>query len=505
MVDKRILIVGAGPGGLAAGMLLAHRGFKVTIFEKNAEVGGRNGSIREGDFKFDIGPTFFMMKFVLDEIFQECGRKSEDYITFKRLEPMYRLYFDDMEVNPASDRELMKQEIARHFQGDEKGLDEFYKKEMVRFNYVFPMLKGNYSSFTGLMTPTVIQALPRLSFGSSLYDVLGRYFKEEKLKLSFTFQAKYLGMSPWDCPGGFTIIPFVEHQFGIYHVMGGLFEVPKAMAKAFKEDGGDIRLSSKVKRLLTEGKSVKGVELESGEKVYGDEVIVNADFGYAMSHLVDDGKLHKYSLPNLRKKKYSCSTFMLYLGLDKLYDLPHHNIVFAKDYRTNVADIFQNGLISDDMSIYIENPCITDGSLAPPGKSAVYVLVPVANNTSGIDWDKEKDAYKEKVLDTIARRTVMKDIREHIEAVKVITPAEWEKEYNVFYGATFNLAHSLDQMLYFRPHNQFEELDHCYLVGGGTHPGSGLPTIYESARISSNIISKRHGVPYKQSLSASDN
>jgi phytoene desaturase len=505
MIDKHIIIVGAGPGGLASGMLLASRGFKVTIFEKDSEVGGRNNAIKLGDFKFDVGPTFLMMKFILDELFQEVGKKSDDYMKFKKLEPMYRLIFDDFEMYPTSDRAKMKEEIAKHFKGNEKGLDDFYVKEKLRFSSIFPILRKDYSNFTELVDPKVFRALPALTIGRSLFDNLGNYFDEDKLKLSFTFQSKYLGMSPWECPGGFAIIPYIEHQFGIYHVIGGLNEIPKAMSRVFKELGGEIRLDTTVKSLILDGRKVKGVELVNGEKVYADDVVINSDFAYSMSHLVSNGTLQKYSLENLKNKKYSCSTYMLYIGLDKLYDIPHHNIIFAKDYRSNVNDIFHNRVLSDDMSIYLHNPSITDPTMAPPGKSALYVLVPVTNNTAGIDWDKEKDAFKEKVLDTLVNRANMKDIREHIETMKIITPKDWESTYNVFFGATFNLAHSIDQMLYFRPRNKFEELENCYLVGGGTHPGSGLPTIFESGRISSNLISKKYNVPFKLPYTASNN
>ncbi len=212
-----------------------------------------------------------------------------------------------------------------------------------------------------------------------------------------------------------------------------------------------------------------------------------------MTHLMPPGVLKKYTPEKVARKKYSCSTFMLYLGVDKVYhDLPHHTIVFAKDYKKNVEDIFKSLNLSEDTSVYIRNATPLDPTAAPNGKSGLYILVPVANNKSKIDWKKEKDAFRERVLDILESRTPLKDLREHIVAERIITPDDWEQDANVFLGATFNLAHTLDQMLYLRPHNKFEELDHCYLVGGGTHPGSGLPTIYESARIAANMISRAH-------------
>jgi phytoene desaturase len=496
VVDKHIIVVGAGPGGLSAAMLLASRGFKVTIFEKSGVVGGRNAPIKSGDFIFDTGPTFLMMKFTLDDIFKFSGKNVDDYLDFKRLEPMYRLHFDDRAVDAWNDNGRMHGEIAKGFPGEEAGFDRFVAYEPIRFNRLYRMLMREYGQPWSLLNADLIRALPQLAVGKSLMDVISGYFKPEKLKLSFTFGAKYLGMSPWECPGGYMMIPFVEHEFGIYHVKGGLCRISAAMAKVVQELGGEIRLNSTVKSLIVEGRAIKGVELESGEKVFADDVVINADFAYAMTHLFGD-KLKKYTPENMAKRNYSCSTFMLYLGLDKVYDIPHHNIVFAGDYRSNVNDIFHTGMLSTDTSIYIQNASVTDSTLAPAGKSTLYVLVPVANKgLSKVDWKKEAPAFKERVLDTIERRMpALKDIRQHIETMEIRTPDDWENGYNVYNGATFNLSHQLTQMLYFRPHNRFEELDNCYIVGGGTHPGSGLPTIYVSGQITASLIAKKYGAP----------
>ncbi|MBI5821414.1 MAG: phytoene desaturase [Verrucomicrobia bacterium] len=492
---KNILVVGAGPGGLTAAMLLASRGFNVTVFEKEAHVGGRNASIRCGDYVFDTGPTFLMMKFILDEVFEEAGRKSGDYLQFAALDPMYRLQFEDFAIDPTTDREAMVRQLERRFPGSREGYARFMLREKDRFHRMYPCLQKDYATFSQYFSRDFLRALPRLSIGRSLLDVLGDYFDDDKLKLSFTFQSKYLGMSAWECPGAFAILPYVEHAHGIYHVMGGLSEISEAMAKVLGELGATMRLNTPVKKLLLDGRRVRGVELESGEQVLGDELVLNADFGYAMNRLVPPGVLRKYSPENIDKRRFSCSTFMLYLGLDKLYDMPHHAIVFARDYKANIADIFQRKVLSEDISFYVRNASVTDPSLAPRGHSSLYVLVPVPNQSSNIDWQREKPAFRNRVLQAIAARTTMKDIANHIREEIVIAPDTWQ-EMNIHLGATFNLAHTLSQMLYFRPRNRFEELDNCYLVGGGTHPGSGLPTIYESGRIAANLIARAHDVPF---------
>lgn len=294
------------------------------------------------------------------------------------------------------------------------------------------------------------------------------------------------------------MLPYLEHDYGIYHVVGGLNRIAAAMAQVIKEADGEIHTSTAVQSLLIdEQKKVYGVKLQNGAEVFADEVIINADFAYAMSNLVPENQLKKYAADKLEKLEYSCSTFMLYLGLDKLYPLPHHTIVFAKDYHTNIRNIFSNKILTEDFSFYVQNASVTDASLAPVGKSALYVLVPMPNNDSDIDWQVQWQIVREQVLDALGIRLGLTDIREHIECEKCITPETWETEENVYKGATFSLSHKFSQMLYWRPHNRFEELDNCYLVGGGTHPGSGLPTIYESARISANLISKKYRVSFQ--------
>jgi phytoene desaturase len=190
----------------------------------------------------------------------------------------------------------------------------------------------------------------------------------------------------------------------------------------------------------------------------------------------------------------------MYLGVKKQYDLPHHNVFFAKDYKANVKNIFNNLKLSQDTSFYIQNASLTDPTLAPKGKSTLYVLIPVPNKKGKIDWKVEKDKVRENVLNLMETRAGLKDLRQNIEVEKIYTPDTWDDELNVFLGATFNLGHNLPQMLYFRPRNQFEEVDNVYLTGGGTHPGSGLPTIYESGRISANLICKKYGASYKDPL-----
>jgi phytoene desaturase len=493
---KKVIIVGAGPGGLAAGMLLASKGYSVDIYEKQGRVGGRNSDLKAGEYVFDIGPTFFMMKDVLEAIFVKSGKKLEDFVEVVGLDPMYRLMFSDgRTLYPSPDKEKMKQTMENFSKGSFNGYLKYLDKEKKKYDKLIPCLSIPYGKASDFLSKQLITAIPYLDAHTSLYGVLSRYFDDPDARIAFTFQAKYIGMSPWSAPGTFSIISYIEHGGGIYHVTGGLNRLSHGMAEAFKQCGGRIHVSSPVKKVVVEKGTATGVMLENGNVEKSDYVVINADFAHAMTEIVDPQNRKKWTNERLAAKDYSCSTFMLYLGVKKEYrDIPHHSIVFAKDYKKNVDEITNEMVLSEDFSFYVQNACVTDNTLAPAGKSTLYVLVPVPNNKSRIDWDKEKQSFRNKVIEALETRGGYHGLSGNIEEERMVTPTDWSMHQSVYLGATFNLAHNVGQMLYFRPHNEFEEFRNCYLVGGGTHPGSGLPTIYESGRISAELIMKRDGM-----------
>ncbi|PYZ94412.1 phytoene desaturase [Salipaludibacillus keqinensis] len=493
MARRKIAVIGAGPGGLAAAMMLSARGFNVQVFEKQPYLGGRTSSFTKKGYTFDLGPTFFSMPHILEEVFESSGRRLDDYVTLKELDPMYSLSFDDMTIRATRDREKMKRNIDSLFPGNGESYERFMNDTRKKMNALMPILQNKHASMLDYLRFRSLKALPQLELGKSLHDVLSNYFDDERLKLSFTFQSKYLGMSPWECPGAFSILSFMEHEYGVFHPIGGLNQLTKSMAKVIEEHGGEIHTGTGVKKLLINDKrTVTGLELDDGDLVEVDDVVMNADFAQGMSDLIDDSKRKKFKNVHLEKKKYSCSTFMIYAGMNQQVNLDHHTILFSQDYKKNVEEITKTKLLSADPSIYVQNPSITDSTLAPNGKSALYLLAPVPNNFSEINWENEKGHFRDLILDQVEKKTGLKELDKMIEVEEILTPYDWEHKKHVYKGATFNLAHNLGQMMYFRPHNKFNELDHLWLVGGGTHPGSGLPTIFESARITANLLTEKY-------------
>ncbi len=499
-MGSKIGIIGAGPGGLAAGMLLADIDeFEVVIFEAEDKVGGRNGKIELGEFTFDIGPTFFMMPFILEEIFAATGRDLNNYVELKMMDPFYKLeYSDGKQLKPSYNSEKFKKSIASINEEDVSGYDEYMKANRKKVQYTLPVLQRPYTGWKDMFNLDILKLLTVLKPHRSLWDELGNYFSDDRVKVGFTFQSKYLGMSPYNCPSMFSILPFIEYNWGVYHVMGGLNQLAKAMAEAFAEMGGEIKLNTEVDELLiNDNREVEGVRLEDASEVHLDEVVMNSDFAWSMKNIIPQEKRKKYSDYRLDRLNYSCSTFMLYLGLDREYpDLEHNNVFIADDYEKNFLEIESEKELSADPSFYVQNAAVTDSSLAPEGKTPLYVLVPVANLKGNIDWAEEKNRYRELILDKLDNKIGDGNIREHIIEEKMVTPRDWQNDLRVGYGATFNLGHNLRQMLVFRPQNKFEEFENMWLVGGGTNPGSGLPTIYESGRIAANLIKRKYGLSY---------
>jgi phytoene desaturase len=491
---RSVNIIGAGPGGLAAALLCAQAGLKVKVIERLPRVGGRCSAIEAEGFRFDLGPTFFLYPRVLQRIYQMLGRDLMNEIPMKRLDPQYRVLFGTKggHVDCTPDLKRMAEQIARINPEDAKNVSRFITDNRDKLERFRPALESPFLSWRDLFSWDLLKLLPILRPWASVDGELQRYFSDARTRLAFSFQSKYLGMSPFNCPSLFSILSYLEYDFGVWHPIGGCSAVSESMAKLAEEMGVEFHLGESVEQVLFEGKRAVGVKTADGE-YRADALIINADFADAMRKLVPNTLRRKWTDKKIDQKRISCSTYMIYLGIDGLYDqLPHHTIYTSDDYVGNLQDIEVNGKLSADPSFYVQNACITDDTMAPKGQSTLYMLAPVPNNRSQIDWKKESPAFRESLFRQLHKVGVT-DVEKRIRYERVVTPEDWQANYAVYQGATFNLAHNLMQMLHLRPRNRFDELDGVYLVGGGTHPGSGLPVIYESARITTRLLLQDFG------------
>ncbi|MEM1226717.1 MAG: phytoene desaturase [Planctomycetota bacterium] len=494
MAPKKVVIVGAGPGGLASAMQLAAAGLDVTVLERRDRVGGRTSSIERQGYRFDCGPTFFLYPRVLSEIFHSTGHQLMDEVPMVRLDPQYRLTFGGGgQLDCTPDMDEMDRQIAAFSPADVGKLRQYMDDNRVKLERFRPILESPFNSPMDLLRPSLLGAATKVHPLRSLGKELERYFSDPRLVIAFAFQSKYLGMSPFNCPSLFSILSFLEYEHGVWHPIGGCSRVSERMGEIAESMGVKIHLNDPVQSVEMNGRRLTALHT-SDERYDADAFVVNADFADWMTKTVPNESRSRWTDRKIASKRFSCSTYMLYLGIEGVYhDLPHHNIHISERYDQNLREIEVDHVLSEDPSFYVQNASVTDPTLAPAGNSSLYVLVPVTHQTENVDWTTQSDRFRELTLDKLAA-IGLDDIRDRIRVEHRITPNDWQSDYAIYKSATFNLAHNLGQMLHLRPRNRFEEIDGVYLVGGGTHPGSGLPVIYESSRISCRLLLDDLGV-----------
>ncbi|HEY0369253.1 MAG TPA: phytoene desaturase family protein, partial [Chthoniobacterales bacterium] len=370
-MSRRVIIIGAGPGGLASAMLLARAGVDVTVFEKQPRIGGRTSAIEAQSYKFDVGPTFFLYPQILQEIFAKCGRDLFDEVPMTRLDPQYRINFGaGGELNATSNLARMTEEIARLSPNDAPQFARFMAENRSKLEHFAPCLQSPFPGWKSLLNPRLLAVLPYLKPWKSLHSEMAGYFKDPRLQLAFTFQSKYLGMSPFQCPSLFSILSFLEYEHGVWHPRGGCNAITAGMARVAEELGASIELDTPVEKILFNGKRAVGVRTASGDH-RAEAVVLNGDFAHAITRLVPNELRRRWTNQKIARKQFSCSTFMLYLGVEGRCDeLAHHNIYVTRDYRRNLDEIERQHVLSDDPSFYVQNASMTDSTLAPPGHSA---------------------------------------------------------------------------------------------------------------------------------------
>ncbi len=480
-MSKKVVIVGAGVAGLATAARLAKDGLEVEVYEKLPVCGGRNNLISEAGFKFDTGPSFVLMPDFFEEVFAYCGQELKDYLDLRILETSYKIFYaDGKSLSVFKDSQRTKEELERFEPGSGGQYDKFIAETGRIYRIVKPLLYKcvtfkDLANFAYWSLPGKIRAF------ESYWGLARRYFKSEKLLFAFTFEAMFMGVSPYQAPAFYSVIAYTDHVQKVAHAMGGMYQIPLALEKLAKKFGAKIHYQSPIAGIYKEDGKV--VLTRGQDKMRADYAVVNADYAYAQTDLL--GRC----IPDF---KYSCSTHLIYLGLKKkLPNLQHHNLFFSADLDKNLNQIFQNKTIPLDPSFYVHVPTFTDPALAPPGKEILYLLIPIPNLKNNRDsLEAHKLRLRKMIFDKI-NQVCGCNLEELIEVERHFNPEDFISRYNIKFGATFGLAHNLTQSAFFRPANQDAKIKNLFYVGASTQPGGGLPVVIASSRIAAEMIKRR--------------
>ena len=488
-MKKTVTVIGAGVAGLASAIRLQNKGYSVTIIEKDNLPGGKMNRVQLDGYQFDLGPTIVMMPELYREVFEEAGKDPDDYIPMERLDPMYSSYFDKGKVCYEVSNDLVKNiEMFESISSEDadgflKYLSDLYHRFNIAKNH---FLQRPFRDAKDFYNPSTLSQGLKLKTLNSAENLLKKYIKDERMRQMISFQTLYIGISPAKGPSLYTIIPMIEFLYGIWFIKGGMHTMATAMERLFLELGGEIEFNSEVEQIVIEDGKATGVSVD-GEIRHSDLVMCNADFPYAMKNLIKEPQYKgKYTDKKIDDMDYSCSCFVLYLGMDKKYPEVEniHNFVFSEDLDKNIKQIF-NGETIEDPSLYMYIASKKDKSMAPEGKDGIYVLMPISDlKTMKYEWTDEVAAmYREKMLLKLKNLPGMADIEEEIVTETMITSLDFESQYNAYNGATFGLRPTLTQSVHMRPQSKATHCDNLYFTGSSTHPGAGVPIVLLSSKI----------------------
>lgn len=487
-MSKHAIVIGAGFGGLAAAARLRAMGHRVTILEAGGQPGGRARAFERDGFHFDAGPTVITAPYLFDELFELFGKDRRDYFDLVSVDPFYRVAFPDgRHFDYVGDDARLFAEIAKFNPADVDG----YKKLVEHSRRIFDvgytqLVDADFSRFGDMMR--IVPDLVRLRAYKSLYGLVGRYIKDDALRQVFTFQPLLIGGNPFRAPGIYLLIHWLERKWGIHFAMGGTSSIVRGLTRLLGEVGADLRLNAPVERIEIVNGKAKGVLLADGTFLESEILVANADPAMVYTKLIDPSARRKHSDAAVARKRYSMSLFVGYFGTNKTYpDLAHHSILLGPRYRGLLTDIFDRKKLTEDFSLYLHAPTRTDPSLAPPGGESFYVLSPVPNQQSGIDWSVEGPRYMDRILDALDAEH-LPGLRDNLATQFHVDPRYFEGELRSYRGAAFGLEPTLRQSAYFRFHNKSEDVGGLYFVGAGVHPGAGLPGVLSSAKVLERVL-----------------
>lgn len=489
MKRPKAAVIGSGFGGLALAIRLQAKGFETTIFEKLDQPGGRASVFHDNGFTFDAGPTVITVPQTLQELFEICGRRMEDYVELLPVTPFYRLFWEDgYQFDYTNDQALIAEQIKKKSPQDVAGYGQFlkYAEEVYKEGYV----KLAHVPF--LNWASMVRAAPqllRLKAYRSVYATVSSYIKDPHLRQAFSFHSLLVGGNPFTTSSIYTLIHYLEREWGVFFPVGGTGALVKAMVRLFEEMGGRVELNAEVERIETIDGRTSGLRLKNGRRHSCDAVASNAEVMHTYGKLLGHEPRLEGRRKSLSAMKYSMSLFLIYFGTKKKYPgLAHHNIIFGPRYRELLKDIFKRQKLAEDFSLYLHAPSVSDPTLAPPGHECFYVLSPVPHLESGnVDWKSEGSKYADRILNYLDER-YLPGLRENLVTKRIFTPEDFKDRLNSHLGAAFSLEPLLTQSAFFRAHNRDSAVRGLYLVGAGTHPGAGVPGVLNSAKATAGLM-----------------
>jgi phytoene desaturase len=490
MGEARVAIVGSGFGGLAAGIRLRAAGVRTVMYEARERPGGRAYVYQDQGFTFDAGPTVITAPHCLEELFALAGERMADHVTLDPVRPFYRLRWPDgTTFDYGGDSDSMRAEVAALAPGDREGFDRFmdYSRRVFEAGYE-GLVDSTFLRFVDMVR--VAPQLARLRADRSVYGAVSRFVKDERLRQALSFHALLIGGNPFETSAIYTLIPFLEHKWGVFFPRGGTGALVNGFVDLYQRLGGELRLSSPVSgvRIKAHGGAVAHLVKSGRSEERFDAVVSNADLHHTYDRLYRGEAAAGARREKLERMDWSMSLFVIYFGTRRRYPGgAHHTVLFGPRYRDMLREIFHGPDLPPDFSLYLHQPTVTDPSLAPPGCESFYVLAPVPHlGAAAIDWERESAGYAERIL--AALETLLPGLRQEIVVKRVFTPVDFRDQLNAFQGSAFSVAPRLAQSAYFRPHNRDPEIPGLYIVGAGTHPGAGVPGVINSAKATTRLV-----------------
>lgn len=488
MKTKSVIVIGAGIGGITAAIHLARHGLHVTVLEKNSRPGGRCDRLSRDGHHFDTGPTLFVMPLLYEAEFRALGTTLREQLDLQRVDPTYQLVFEDgTQLSLTSDMQPMREQLeimeTGSFQGFLRYLHEGERHYRLTLEKLVNCDFRRASDFFNLDTLTLLFHLKPLI---NHYRSVSAYFDDPRLKSAFTFQDLYTGLSPFEAPATYSMMPYTELAHGVWYPKGGMYRIVESLVELARAVGVEFIFEAAVERIDTNKTCAQGVLLADGTRLDGDVILANADLPYVYQNLLPQDRI----AAKLSQKRFSCSAISFFWGMDKAYpELAPHTLFLADDYRENFERIDRDSSLPTNPNLYIHAPARLDPSMAPPGGDTVTAIIPVGHlsEKSEKDWGALRDEARQHVFCRL-RTLGITDFESHIKFEETYTPLSWCRRYNLAKGSTHGLSHKLTQMAYFRPSNKHARYRNLYFVGASTHPGTGIPTAMVSARLVSGRI-----------------